>query len=92
LHGQRVGYIRVSSFDQNPERQLAGVAVDRMYTDQASVKDMPMWSRKRPCLRATTLTGHLSRSMWERSGFIATILFPHRLLLCGASQSLVWTS
>ncbi|MCT0191628.1 recombinase family protein, partial [Pseudomonas aeruginosa] len=22
MHGQRIGYIRVSSFDQNPERQL----------------------------------------------------------------------
>lgn len=22
LHGQRIGYVRVSSFDQNPERQL----------------------------------------------------------------------
>ena len=22
MHGQRIGYVRVSSFDQNPERQL----------------------------------------------------------------------
>jgi DNA invertase Pin-like site-specific DNA recombinase len=40
LPGQRVGYIRVSSFDQNPERQLEGAAVDRMFTDQASGKDV----------------------------------------------------
>jgi DNA invertase Pin-like site-specific DNA recombinase len=40
LRGQRVGYIRVSSFDQNPERQLEGVAVDRMFTDKASGKDV----------------------------------------------------
>jgi DNA invertase Pin-like site-specific DNA recombinase len=40
LHGQRVGYIRVSSFDQNPERQLEGVAVDRVFTDKASGKDV----------------------------------------------------
>jgi DNA invertase Pin-like site-specific DNA recombinase len=39
MTGQRIGYIRVSSFDQNPERQLEGVAVDRMFTDQASGKD-----------------------------------------------------
>ena len=39
MHGQRVGYIRVSSFDQNPERQLEGVAVDRVFTDKASGKD-----------------------------------------------------
>ncbi len=39
MQGQRVGYIRVSSFDQNPERQLEGVAVDRVFTDKASGKD-----------------------------------------------------
>ena len=40
MPGQRVGYIRVSSFDQNPERQLEGVAVDRVFTDKASGKDV----------------------------------------------------
>ncbi|EDF5978612.1 recombinase family protein, partial [Klebsiella pneumoniae] len=25
MQGQRIGYVRVSSFDQNPERQLEGV-------------------------------------------------------------------
>jgi DNA invertase Pin-like site-specific DNA recombinase len=39
LHGQRVGYIRVSSFDQNTERQLEHVSVDRVFTDKASGKD-----------------------------------------------------
>ena len=39
MHGQRVGYIRVSSFDQNPERQLENVSVDRAFTDKASGKD-----------------------------------------------------
>ena len=29
--GQRVGYIRVSSFDQNPERQLEDVDLDRTF-------------------------------------------------------------
>ncbi len=38
--GQRVGYIRVSSLDQNPERQLEQVAVDRTFTDRASGKDV----------------------------------------------------
>jgi DNA invertase Pin-like site-specific DNA recombinase len=40
LHGQHIGYIRVSSLDQNPERQLEGVAVDRVFTDKASGKDV----------------------------------------------------
>ena len=40
MSGQRIGYIRVSSFDQNPERQLDDVAVDRTFTDKASGKDV----------------------------------------------------
>ena len=39
MSGQQIGYIRVSSFDQNPERQLEGVVVDRVFTDKASGKD-----------------------------------------------------
>ena len=39
MHGQRIGYVRVSSFDQNPERQLEHVQVDKVFTDKASGKD-----------------------------------------------------
>lgn len=39
MHGQRIGYVRVSSFDQNPERQLEHVQVDKVFTDEASGKD-----------------------------------------------------
>ena len=39
MHGQRIGYVRVSSFDQNPERQLEQVSVNRLFTDKASGKD-----------------------------------------------------
>ena len=39
MDGQRIGYVRVSSFDQNPERQLEQVPVDRLFTDKASGKD-----------------------------------------------------
>lgn len=35
----RVGYIRVSSSDQNTVRQLDGVEVERTFTDKASGKD-----------------------------------------------------
>ena len=38
--GQRVGYIRVSSLGQNPERQLDGIELDRCFTDTASGKDI----------------------------------------------------
>jgi DNA invertase Pin-like site-specific DNA recombinase len=38
-NGKRVGYVRVSSVDQNTERQLDGVQIDKKYEDKASGKD-----------------------------------------------------
>jgi len=40
MNGQRIGYVRVSAFDQNPERQLEGIQVDRTFIDKASGKDI----------------------------------------------------
>jgi DNA invertase Pin-like site-specific DNA recombinase len=37
--GQRVGYVRVSTLDQNTERQLDGIELDKVFTDHASGKD-----------------------------------------------------
>jgi DNA invertase Pin-like site-specific DNA recombinase len=45
--GQRVGYIRVSSVDQNTARQLEGVDLDKVFEDKASGKDT-----ERPKLKA----------------------------------------
>jgi DNA invertase Pin-like site-specific DNA recombinase len=45
--GKRVGYTRVSSLDQSSIRQLDGVDLDKVFTDQASGKDT-----KRPQLQA----------------------------------------
>ena len=39
MKGQRIGYVRVSSFDQNADRQLEHVEIDRVFTDKASGKD-----------------------------------------------------
>ena len=39
MQGQRIGYVRVSSFDQNPERQLEDVPLDKVFADKASGKD-----------------------------------------------------
>jgi DNA invertase Pin-like site-specific DNA recombinase len=47
MPGQRIGYVRVSSFDQNPERQLENVSLNKVFTDKASGKDT-----KRPELEA----------------------------------------
>jgi len=45
--GQQVGYLRVSSLDQNEVRQLEGLVLDQKFTDKASGKDA-----KRPQLEA----------------------------------------
>jgi DNA invertase Pin-like site-specific DNA recombinase len=45
--GQRIGYVRVSSCDQNVDRQLEHLVVDRVFTDRASGKDT-----ERPQLQA----------------------------------------
>ena len=39
MSGQRIGYIRVSTVDQNTERQLDGIELDKTFTDKASGKD-----------------------------------------------------
>jgi DNA invertase Pin-like site-specific DNA recombinase len=44
---QTIGYIRVSSVDQNTERQLDGIKLDTVFTDKASGKDI-----NRPQLKA----------------------------------------
>jgi len=45
--GKRIGYVRVSTLDQNESRQLEGVPLDKRFVDKASGKDM-----KRPQLQA----------------------------------------
>jgi DNA invertase Pin-like site-specific DNA recombinase len=45
--GKRIGYVRVSSIDQNTVRQLDGVQVDKSFADKASGKDT-----NRPQLKA----------------------------------------
>src|SRR5260370_28265970 len=45
--GQQVGYLRVSSLDQNEARQLEELVLNKKFTDKASGKDV-----KRPQLEA----------------------------------------
>lgn len=40
MKGKKVGYIRVSSFDQNPDRQLEGIELHKKFIDHASGKDI----------------------------------------------------
>ena len=39
MSGKRIGYIRVSSFEQNPERQLESIILDKKFIDKASGKN-----------------------------------------------------
>lgn len=39
MSGKKIGYIRVSSFDQNPDRQLEGIELHKKFIDHASGKD-----------------------------------------------------
>jgi DNA invertase Pin-like site-specific DNA recombinase len=48
MAGKTVGYIRVSSFDQNPDRQLEGIKLDKRFIDKASGKEY-----QSPCSRGT---------------------------------------
>ena len=47
MQGQRIGYVRVSSLDQNPGRQLEPLGADKVFIDTTSGKDT-----KRPQLEA----------------------------------------
>lgn len=47
MTGKRIGYIRVSTVDQNPDRQLEGISLDKKFIDYASAK-----STDRPQLKA----------------------------------------
>jgi len=40
VSGKRIGYIRVSSTDQNPDRQLEGISLDKKFIEYASAKTM----------------------------------------------------
>src|ERR1700726_481744 len=46
MTGKRIGYIRVSTVDQNPDRQLDGIQLDKRFVDYASAG-----STKRPQLQ-----------------------------------------
>lgn len=47
MSGKEIGYKRVSTVDQNPERQLQGIQVDKLFIDYASAR-----TTDRPQLKA----------------------------------------
>ena len=70
MTGQRVGYKRVSTIDQNTARQLDGLNLDRIFEDKASGKDTQrpqLQAALSYCREADTLVVHsmdrLARSL-----------------------------
>ena len=71
MQGHRIGYVRVSSFDQSPERQLESIQVDKVFTDKASGRDT-----QRPQLdsmlvfarEGDTVVVHSMGSEYQRNG------------------------
>ena len=61
MPGQRIGYVRVSSFDQNPERQLEQVPVDRL---------LPIKLRARTRGPSSNGTKTVKRQIIGSSGFV----------------------
>ena len=47
MSGKQIGYIRVSTIDQNTDRQLHGITLDKVFEDKCSGKDA-----NRPQLKA----------------------------------------
>lgn len=69
MKGQNVGYIRVSSIDQNNSRQLDGIKLDTTFEDHCSGKDtnrpqLPV-NPSSPALSLASDNGHL---LWPDSG------------------------
>lgn len=62
----RVGYVRVSSVDQNTDRQLDGLELDRVYVDRASGKDTARPELQR-LLNDAELLGALNATVYVHS-------------------------
>lgn len=77
MGGQRIGYIRVSSEDQNTDRQLEGLQLDKTFIDKASGKstDRPALSECLNYIRnSDTLVVHsmdrLARNLDDLRGIV----------------------
>ncbi len=45
MNGQRIGYVRVSSLDQNPDRQLESIPMDRVFKPSQSLPSVHLQYR-----------------------------------------------
>lgn len=77
MTGQRIGYKRVSTIDQNTARQLDGIPLDKCYEDKASGKDThrpQLQAALEYCREGDTLCVHsmdrLARNMVALRGIV----------------------
>ena len=71
--GQRIGYQRVSTVDQNTDRQLDGVELDKVFTDKASGKD----TNRRELARAIDYARENSLKVRPQCPYMATYMKRH---------------
>jgi hypothetical protein len=74
MNGQRIGYRRVSSVDQNTARQLEGAVLERTFEDKAS--ESPPIAR---ACRQLSPTAEPATPLW----FTVWIGWPDRSWICG---------
>jgi len=80
MNGQKIGYKRVSSIDQNTARQLDGVPLDKLFEDKASGKDTnrpELQAALSYCREGDTLVVHsmdrLARSLVDLRGLVTEL-------------------
>jgi DNA invertase Pin-like site-specific DNA recombinase len=80
MNGQKIGYKRVSTIDQNTARQLDGVSLDKLFEDKASGKDTnrpELQAALSYCREGDTLVVHsmdrLARSLVDLRGMVTKL-------------------
>ncbi len=80
MNGQRIGYKRVSTIDQNTGRQLDGLPLDKIFEDKASGKDTnrpQLQAALGYCREGDTLVVHsmdrLARSLVDLRGLVTRL-------------------
>lgn len=64
MTGQRIGYIRVSTFDQNPERQLEGVKASGKDVKRPQLEALISFARTGDTVVVHSMDGTVANSRW----------------------------
>jgi hypothetical protein len=90
MAGERIGYVRESTLDQNEKRQLEGQVLDRVFTDKASGRETatPRLSR------AATVCPRLGTPSWFTAwtGWPATSMIYEPWSKASPAKACGWSS